>query len=804
MYFNDRLLMPALIPSTRACIVIFSLALLIMPGISMSKPLNADGKPGAVGLTLSGGGARGLAHVGILHVIDSAGLKIDYITGTSMGAIAGALYASGYTVAEIESIAVSMDWNAMFGRFAELENVHLRHRENFERNIIELPFEQGRFSLKTGVIEGQQMWNQLHELFFHVRHIDDFSDLPIPFACVATDIETGEAIVMKNGNIVSAIRASMSIPAVLTTVERNERKLVDGGVVNNFPVDVVKDMGADFVVGVNVSQGLRQARELITPVDIIYQMAFFQDAQRFNLNREVTDIYIKPDLKGFTAASFDSTIEIIEQGKRIARQYYSQFEELALAQQAAKTNEKHMSSDTEKETEAEQEKMADPRYEPDDRLVEHAGMEPEGTDKFSRNNFIVVDSVVFNGLERVRPSFISNIAGINRGDTLGPRDLTRITNRLFATGYFNRIDYDIDWNTPDNPETILKLNFFEDPFNKISAALHYNSFLGVGIIAGVSANKFLLYSLSAEVRARIGEKPAVYAGLDLFADDRQRTWINTSFSGDYFSFDVYENFEPLARYSQGYTHFETTINRVTGRRSYISGGASLYYQRLSPGTRSDMRIDGSNEGIRSFIRWKMHSLNRHAFPQRGQRGSLSATWYSNQDPSLKITDESGNTLSLSDIGITINNFLQARFNWESYIPVSSSLTSFTRFQAGYNFDYNQGFINMFNVGGISPYLRDQVSFAGLNEYELMTKSIFAGAMGWQYNVWDRFYLTPIINAALYDFEIDELYNITPDNFILGAALDIGFLTGVGPMNATFSYSPQTNNILAFINLGWSF
>ncbi|TVR70067.1 MAG: hypothetical protein EA408_11800 [Marinilabiliales bacterium] len=772
-----------------SAITVIYLLMLVMParqGFSLPGPPPAADEPGAVGLTLSGGGARGLAHVGLLHIIDSAGLRIDYISGTSMGSIAGAMYASGYTAAEIEEFALSMDWNSVFGRFAELENVHIRHRENFERNIIELPFEEGRFRIKTGIIEGQQMWNILQELFFHVRHIDDFSNLSIPFACVATDIETGDAVVMNSGNIVSAIRASLAIPAVLTTVERDGRKLVDGGVVNNFPVDVVKDMGAEFVIGMNVSQGLRPAAELITPVDILYQMGFFQDAQRLNINREMTDIYLEPDLEGFSAASFDNAPEMIERGKKAARQYYSLFEELALAQQAAGSGEK-------------------PAY-----RTAHDKQEDRGDRvltaqaKAHRTDFIVVDSVAFKGLDRVRVSFISDMAGISKGDTLRPRDLSRITNRLFATGYFSRIDYDLARPDPDEPAAILGFNFFEDPFNKISAALHYNSFLGVGIIAGISLNKFLLYNLSAEVRARIGEKPAIYAGLDLFTGERQRTWINANFSGDYFTFDVYEDFEPVSRYSQGYTHFETSINRRTGRRSYLSGGAASYYQGLSPVTRSDIRISGSNSGLKSFLRWKMHSVNRHAFPQRGQRGSLSATWFFNQDPSLRITDIAGNRLTLSDIGIEINNFLQAGFNWESYIPVSGRLTSFTHFQGGYNFDYHQGFINMFKVGGIDPYLRDQVVFAGLTEYELMTQSILTGAMGWQYNVWDRFFITPVINAALFDYVIFEPYNVTRDNFILGAALDIGFLTGAGPLRTTFSYSPTTNRILAFINVGWAF
>lgn len=773
--------------------------------------------PGRVGLTLSGGGARGLAHAGVLHIIDSAGVRIDYINGTSMGAIAGAMYASGYTVAEIESLALSMDWNNQFGRFAQLENVHLRHRENFERNIIELPFDEGGFIIKTGVIEGQQLWNTLQEIFFHVRHITDFNDLAIPFSCIGTDIGTGDAVIMDNGDIVSAVRASIAIPAVFTAVARDGRKLVDGGVVNNFPADVIRDMGADYVIGVNVSQGLRPAEQLFTPIDIIYQMGFFRNAQTFKINKELADIYIEPDLAGFTAASFSDAQEIVESGKRIAREFYPELEKLAIAQQAASRAGESDNMDGLRDREPINDHSPDqdliPARSPDtSTLKKQSEISPsevkEGEwDRFRnipRKEYIVVESIQYKGLYRVRPGFVDNLAGINKGDTLGPRQLTRITNRLFATGYFSRINYELIKDDPADDYGTLRFRFYENPFSKVSAALHYNSFLGVGLIGGVSTNRFLFYNLSAELRARIGEKPAVYAGLDLFIDDRQRIWINSNLSADYFSFDVYEDFEAVAGYSQGFTQFETTINRTTGRRSYIAGGAAYYYQRLSPGTRSDIRIEGRNNAFRTFLRWKMHSVNRHAFPERGQRGSMSASWYFNQKPSLDITGESGKKLTLDDIGINIGNFLQARFNWESYIPISDRLTSFSHFQGGYNFDYEQGFINMFNVGGIEPFLRDQIAFAGLTEYSIMTKSIFAGAIGWQYNVWDRFYLTPVFNAAIYDFELPVLVTITRDNFIFGASLDFGFLTAAGPLKTTFSYSPQLNKLLAFVNFGWSF
>ncbi len=811
--------------------IILSLGLIILPVISLSQSLQTGNDPGPVGLTLSGGGARGLAHIGVLHIIDSAGVRIDYINGTSMGSIVAAMYAAGYTVAEIESFALSMDWNSIFGRFGDLENVHLRHRNNFERNIIELPFDEGRFIIKTGVLEGQQLWNILNEVFFHVRHVDDFSTLKIPFSCVATDIETGEAVIMKSGDIVSAIRASIAIPAVFTVVERDGRKLVDGGVVNNFPADVIQDMGAEYVIGVNVSQGLRQAEQLTTPLDIIYQMGFFQNSINFSVNKDLADMLIEPDLTDFTPTSFSDAIEIIERGKKIARSFYPELVKLAHAQQAATsggepsetanltindtgvppkdrdTIEVHITETTNGRQNAESSTTLT-----NGKIEDSAGVLSQELQKgdqlyhqsVPRKGYIVVESLTFNGLDRVREDFISNLVAVKTGDTLRPGDLTRITNRMFATGYFSRINYDMITEDPDERMAELIFNLYENPFTKFSAALHYNSFLGVGLIGGVSMNRFLLYKLSAEARARIGEKPAVYAGLDLFIDQQQRSWINSNFSGDYFPFDVHEDFEAVASYSQGYTHLETSINRTTGRRSYVSGGAVYYYQRLSPGTRSDIRIDGRNNGFRTFIEWKMHSVNRHAFPERGQRGSLSASWFFNQKPSLDITDQTGTRLSLEDIGINIGNFLQARFNWESYIQVTERMTSFSHFQGGYNFNYEQGFINMFNVGGIEPYLRDQIAFAGLTEYSMMTKSIFTGAFGWQYNVWDRFYLTPVFNAAIYDFELPELVTVTRDNFIFGASLDFGFLTSAGPLKATFSYSPQTNKLLGFVNFGWSF
>lgn len=202
-----------------------------------------SGRP-KIGLTLSGGGAKGLAHIGILQAIDSAGLKVDFITGTSMGSIMGAMYAAGYSGDSIEKIARTLDWNLLFSTSPQLRAITIEEKKEYDKYAVEIPFVDGKFKIGKGIIEGQELWLKMSEVFQPVYDITDFSKLSIPFNCIGTDLETGNAVVMDHGNIVTAIRASMAIPSVFTPVKYDNHLLVDGGVVNNFPVLDVKEMGA--------------------------------------------------------------------------------------------------------------------------------------------------------------------------------------------------------------------------------------------------------------------------------------------------------------------------------------------------------------------------------------------------------------------------------------------------------------------------------------------------------------------------------------------------------------------------------
>ncbi|HZX74298.1 MAG TPA: patatin-like phospholipase family protein, partial [Cyclobacteriaceae bacterium] len=302
--------------------------LLIILFIALSLKVSAQTSSAKIGLTLSGGGAKGIAHIGILQAIDSAGLNIDYITGTSMGSIVGALYAAGYSGNDLEKISRDLDWTNLFSGKALMEKVNIDEKYEYDQYAVEVPYENGKLKLGTGLIEGQELWLKFQELFLPVYNVKDFSKFSIPFACVATDLSTGKAVILDRGEIVTALRSSMAIPSVFTAIDYNGTKLIDGGVVRNFPVNDAIAMGANYTIGVNLSQGLLKADKLDNPVDILMQVSLYKDADDFHRERDLCDILIEPPVEDYSAASFGSAEELLQIGKESGRKYYPLFKKL--------------------------------------------------------------------------------------------------------------------------------------------------------------------------------------------------------------------------------------------------------------------------------------------------------------------------------------------------------------------------------------------------------------------------------------------------------------------------------------------
>lgn len=287
-----------------------------------------------IGLVLSGGGARGLAHVGVISILEEMKIPLYCIAGTSMGAIVGGLYAAGMSPAEMEKFVTSMEWNDAFKDKPPPSELTFRRKKEAADFLInfDLGYREGKFTIPKGLLQGQNLNLILKSLLFHTEGIDDFNKLNIPFRAVATDIETGEAVILEKGELVKAIRASMSIPALFAPVEIDDKILVDGGVANNLPIDIARQMGADIVIVVDISTNLSRRDQLTSSVEITGQLTSIM-VQRNTLAQistmHETDILIRPDMGNIGSGDFSRASEAVAIGRKKAGEMKPQLARLA-------------------------------------------------------------------------------------------------------------------------------------------------------------------------------------------------------------------------------------------------------------------------------------------------------------------------------------------------------------------------------------------------------------------------------------------------------------------------------------------
>ena len=286
--------------------------------INKKNVVNQEDKK--IGLVLSGGTAKGLAHIGILKVLDEEKVPIEYVTGTSMGSIIGGMYSVGYTPEEIEEIAISMDWMSLFSDKIERKDKGAVRNSIEDKNSTVIPIKNFMPKLPSGVVGGKTASQRLNELFYGALRVEDFRKFPRKFAAVATDLESGEGVMIDKGSIATAIRESLSIPSVFAPIRDGKRLYIDGGVVRNLPVQDVKVLGADYTIGVNVGDGFTKRDESkMNLIDVITDTTTIAGRQEVERQIRMLDLYMKPDLEKFESYDFSKVKEIIAAGEAVAR-----------------------------------------------------------------------------------------------------------------------------------------------------------------------------------------------------------------------------------------------------------------------------------------------------------------------------------------------------------------------------------------------------------------------------------------------------------------------------------------------------
>lgn len=293
------------------------------PVFSSAREFQQAGSERKIGLALSGGGARGLAHIGVLKVLDEMQIQVDCIAGTSSGAVIGGLYAIGCSALEIEEIFLQMEWEDIFDEKIDRQDTYIGNKRwkpyasfffDVENNF--LP------NLPQAFLSGNNLINIFFDQTYSVCHIRDFDQFAIPFRCTATNILDGEQKIFSGGSLHEALRASMSFPSVLQPFKYAGQMLIDGGIINNLPAEVAREMGAEFIIGVQANSGLKSEPELETLIDVLDQTINLGITRNVDKSLEICDILITPDLEEMTILDFEKKKEIIELGEMAARQYF--------------------------------------------------------------------------------------------------------------------------------------------------------------------------------------------------------------------------------------------------------------------------------------------------------------------------------------------------------------------------------------------------------------------------------------------------------------------------------------------------
>ncbi len=309
--------------------ILWVILVLLAPAVQAAEDAlepspQASGRP-LVGLVLGGGGAKGAAHVGVLKVLEDLRIPVDIVVGTSAGSAVGAMYAMGKSARNIEKTFFSTDWEKGFIDSTPRPDLSVRRKQDQRQYAIDidLGYRDGKFRIPQGIVQGQRLQILLNEMTMEAATVEDFDRLPVRYRAVATDLETGEEVVLSKGNIAQAIRASMSVPGVYTPVEIDGKTLIDGGLANNVPISVARSLGAEIIIAVDLTTPLRQSENINSSLDVLEQLSDFMTG--FNSTQQVgtlrdRDILIKPQFGDIGSASFDRVGEIIEIGAGAARQ----------------------------------------------------------------------------------------------------------------------------------------------------------------------------------------------------------------------------------------------------------------------------------------------------------------------------------------------------------------------------------------------------------------------------------------------------------------------------------------------------
>ncbi|MDP4209986.1 MAG: patatin-like phospholipase family protein [Bacteroidota bacterium] len=730
--------------------------LLFALGLTVSSQELPSKRP-KVGLVLSGGGAKGLAHIGVIKVLEEAGVPIDYIGGTSMGAIIGGLYAMGYSVPQLDSIVRSIDWEDLLTDKVLRQNLAMIEKDEDVKYLFSFPIRDKKIALPSGIVAGQNISSYLSNLTSPVYKIKDFAKLPIPYLCLATDIERGKPVILKKGNLAEAMRASMAIPTVFTPEIIDSMALLDGGLINNFPVEEVKKMGADIIIGVDVGFRFYKQNELNSMVKIIEQSIFMHSLDHKIDNNQKCKILIKPNMLGFNMSSFGKKDSLILRGERAARQQF-----VALKQ------------------------LADYLHSFKDTITKPSPIKP--VDRIDVKDVDVV------GLSDIPKDFVLSKLPFDVPSKVELPDINSFIEQLYGTRFFERITYDLE---PMDDGIKLYFRVIERNTNYFRAGLHFDRESKTTLLLNTTFRNKLLRGSKISVDLALGENPSLSALFYKNTGWNPRNYFGarSKLAPDYglriqaHSLEVfqYSGNKRLASFTFSDVTSDVFLQANVSNNDIFNLGVQGDFSMLSGKVNSQSNLESSYYYLNFYGLYKKDSYDQAYYPSRGAR----------------ITSEVKFCKGLSENVQANQWFWQVTFRSNIILPVSSRFCLNNGFTFGTLFGDSIPSHYQFFMGGMTNSgMRGVIPFVGLDFMQLTNRNAVAERLDFQWEAWKDNFLILRANAGKVSAFRKSLLNTDDIAFGYGAAW--GFRSPIGPMELSLMTSNKNPKLLWFINIGYSF
>ena len=717
-----------------------------------------------VALVLSGGGAKGVAHIGVLKVLEKAGIPIDIITGTSMGSIVGGLYACGNDAMRLDSIVRSQDWSTVLSDKDDLRYQSLKEREQHNTYAISssLRWKKRRNTIGGGIIIGKNIGKLLRTFTYPYNDSIDFDTLPIRFACVATDVVDNNEIVFHRGVISEAMRASMSIPGAFAPVRKGKQVLVDGGLRNNYPADIAKEMGADYIIGVSVASKKRTAEQLGSTGDILLQIIDFNCKNKFDENMAITDIPILVNTEGYSTASFSSSAidTLIQRGEDAAMAHWDEIVAL-------------------------KEKLSPLQVKPRSQSIQ----EPLSTNPSFR-----IGELKFVNMTPSDEAFIRTKFKLKEGDSIDTERANLITTSIRLDLFYQSADFHIDRNVIDMPDGTKAARVIliagEMKTNKISAGIRFDNEEILALQSNIAFPLRKRVPMQLDFTFRLGKRFLAEGNWEIHPTNFLHPSITLAFLRN-----------EINLYEYGTKSYNLTYNRLNAvvapltfivRNFHISmGGAIDYYYNynllLDQVQEHYIDMPKHEHFISYFAKVDFNNENDWYFPTRGSKFKARYGYYTDNFITLN-----------KEIGLhELSAMCRTNFSLTNHLTIQPMLY-------GRLLRSNDSPIILCNIMGgewFGHYIDQQLPFAGVGNIELQWDKFLAAQMQAQYAATAK-------SLILFKFAVaqdgDTYKEMLKRKTMLGSSLSYYYNAPIGPIGLSLGYSTVTDKPYFYLNVGYVF